>query len=208
MGEEWLSLGDVAKLLGVHPGTVRLWSNKNILPVHFTSGGHRRYQRQEILAWLQNAGRQQSTEPETVMQMALKTVRVQIGGAHLDAEPWYQKLDEEARAQYRLSGRSLFQGLMNYLSTEGQDAENEAYAIGYEYASRAHRYGLNYVDATQAFLFFRNTLIESVVKVYRDANVRSDRTWQQLLERMHTFTDHILITLLETYRNMESSGRG
>lgn len=205
MGEEWLTLGDVAKLLGVHPGTVRLWSNKNILPVHFTNGGHRRYRREEILVWLQGAG-QRSIEPEAVMQMALKNVRVQIGGAHLEAQAWYQKLDQEARAQYRMSGRTLFQGLMHYLGTEGQDAEHEAYAIGYEYASRAHRYGLNYVEATQAFLFFRNTLIESVVKIYREANVRSERVWQQLLARMHAFTDRILVTLLETYRDMENNG--
>ncbi len=36
MGEKWLSLKDAADLLGVHPSTVRLWSNKGLLPVHLT----------------------------------------------------------------------------------------------------------------------------------------------------------------------------
>ncbi len=47
--DEWLSLSDAAKLLGVHPSTVRLWSDKGVLPTHRTSGGHRRYRRNEVL---------------------------------------------------------------------------------------------------------------------------------------------------------------
>ena len=45
MTDEWLSLSDAAKLLGVHPSTVRLWSDKGALPVHKTQRGHRRYKR-------------------------------------------------------------------------------------------------------------------------------------------------------------------
>lgn len=32
--DEWLSLSDAAEVLGVHPSTVRLWSDKGVLPVH------------------------------------------------------------------------------------------------------------------------------------------------------------------------------
>ena len=95
------------------------------------------------------------------MHMAMKNVRMQIGEAHLESEGWYQKLDENARRQYRESARSLAQGLMNYLASENDD-DSEAHAIGYEYASRARRYSLSEVDATRALLFFRNALIESV----------------------------------------------
>ena len=53
-------------------------------------------------------------------------------------------------------------------------------------------------------MFFRNVLIESVVKVYREANVPSGKSWEDMLQRMHAFTDEILITLLQTYQTMES----
>jgi len=204
MTDEWLSLSDAAKVLGVHPSTVRLWSDKGVLPTHKTQGGHRRYKRSEISLWKETSRRSGEVDPESMMNEVIKNVRMQISEGRLQAESWYQKLDEDARAQYRLSGRSLFHGLMNYVATNGADASSEAYAIGYEYASRAHRYSLSYVDAARAFLFFRNTLIESVIKVYGAANVPSGQT-AEVFHKMHTFTDEILISLLQTYQSLNAN---
>lgn len=206
MNDEWLSLSDAAKVLGVHPSTVRLWSDKGVLPTHKTQGGHRRYKHSEITLWAQSykRSRASSIEPEHMMQEVIKTLRMQISEGHLQAESWYQKLDEDARVQYRLSGRSLFHGLMTYVATNGAEAASEAYAIGYEYASRAHRYSLSYVDAARAFLFFRNVLIESVMKVYGDANVPSGQT-AETFGKMHVFTDEILISLLQTYQSLNNT---
>ena len=206
MTDEWLSLSAAAKLLGVHPSTVRLWSDKGAMPVHKTQGGHRRYKRGELLLWAESnsKSRSEALEPEGMMNEVVKNVRMQISEGHLEAESWYQKLDDDARIQYRMSARSLFQGLMTYVSTNGKEAESEAYAIGYEYASRARRYNLSYVDAARAFLFFRDTLVESVIKVYSEANVPAKRA-TEMYTKIHTFTDEILISLLETYRKLETA---
>ncbi|MCK4977066.1 MAG: helix-turn-helix domain-containing protein, partial [Anaerolineales bacterium] len=48
MSNEWLSLSDAAEILGVHPSTVRKWSDEGVLPVRRTKGGHRRYLRSEV----------------------------------------------------------------------------------------------------------------------------------------------------------------
>jgi excisionase family DNA binding protein len=205
---DWLSLSAAAELLGVHPSTVRLWSDKGLLPVHRTKGGHRRYKRNEVLLWAQTAREVRAVHPEDMMQSAIRNVRLQITEGRLEAESWYQKLDEDARTQYRQSSRSLFQGLMNYLATSNEDAASEAFAVGYEYASRARRYSLSYVDATRAFMFFRNVLIESVMKVYSDANIPSGKAWEEMLGKMHTFTDQILISLLDTYQALETNSNG
>ena len=206
MTDEWLTLSDAAKLLGVHPSTVRLWSDKGALPVHKTQGGHRRYKRGEILLWAESNSRSgsEAIEPEGMMNEIVKNVRMQISEGRLQEESWYQKLDDDARVQYRMSARSLFQGLMTYVTTNGQEAESEAYAIGYEYASRARRYNLSYVDAAKAFLFFRDTLVESVIKVYTEANVPTKKA-TEMYAKMHTFTDDILISLLDTYRTLENA---
>jgi len=204
MTDEWLSLSDAAKVLGVHPSTVRLWSDKGVLPTHKTQGGHRRYKSSEISLWAEASLKSPEIQTEHMMQEVIKNVRMQISEWRLQAEAWYKKLDEDARSQYRMSSRSLFHGLMTYLATNGEEAASEAYAIGYEYASRAHRYSLSYVDAARAFLFFRNTLIESVITVYGNANVPSGQT-AEMFHKMHTFTDDILISLLQTYELLENA---
>jgi excisionase family DNA binding protein len=206
MTEEWLSLSDAAKVLGVHPSTVRLWSDKGILPTHKTHGGHRRYRLNEISLWAETSRKSGEIEPEGMMNEVVKNVRMQISEGRLQAESWYQKLDEEARSQYRMSSRSLFHGLMQYITSNGEDAATEAYAIGYEYASRARRYNLSYVDAAKAFLFFRDALVASVIKVYGDARVPSLQA-SEMYSKIHTFTDEILISLLQTYESLGNANR-
>jgi excisionase family DNA binding protein len=201
---DWLSLKGAADLLGVHPSTVRLWSDKGLLPVHRTQGGHRRYKRSEVALWAQAAGKTQAIPPESVMQAAARSIRLQISEGRLEAEPWYQKLDEPARGTYRQSARTLFQGLMNSLSADEETVEAEAHFIGYDYASRARRYGLNSSDAARAFLFFRKVLLESITQVYQEANVPSGRAWGEMLRQVNAFTDLILLHLLQTYETLES----
>lgn len=196
---EWLSLGDVAEILGVHPSTVRSWSDQGALPVHRTKGGHRRYRRSEVDLWLQSRRGAGSTKANLVMQNALRNTRFHISEGRLADERWYAKLDEEAREQYRISGRALLHGLVNTLNSDSDEETAEAEALGYEYASRGRRYGLSSVEATHAFLFFRNMLIESMLSVYEAAAIQSPDAWSDMLRKINTFTDLILVTILETY---------
>jgi excisionase family DNA binding protein len=205
MPDDWLSLSDVAKILGVHPSTVRSWSNQGLMPVHRTQGGHRRYLRSEVELWMQSQHANGSSEANLVVQNALKNTRFRISEGRLSQEAWYEKLDDEARDQYRKSGRTLMQGLIEYLSSDGKLAEAEAHALGYEYASRGRRYGLSVADAANAFLFFRNVLLESMLSVYEAAAVQSPYAWSDMFRRVNTFTDQIMISLLETY---EAYNRG
>jgi excisionase family DNA binding protein len=204
--ETWLKLTDVARILGVHQSTVRLWSDKGILPTHRTSGGHRRYLKSEIELWQNTTRERHELEPASAMQIAIGQVRMQIADGRLEAEPWYQKLDEAARIQYRTSSMALVRGMMNYISSnDSQALHHESHAIGYEYASRARRYGLNAVDATRAFLFFRNTLLEAMVNAYDDAHVPPGMAWGKMLGKLHDFTDQVLINLLQTYQAFEEA---
>jgi excisionase family DNA binding protein len=207
--DEWLSLSEVANLIGVHPSTVRSWSDQGHLPVHRTQGGHRRFRLSDVETWmkLHRADAGAPDEGSLVVQNALKSTRLQIGEGILESEQWYQKLDDEARAQYRYSGRNLLQGLIGILSTEGPVADSEARSLGYEYASRGWRYGLTAAEATRAFLFFRNVLLESLLVVSASAAVHSPDAWKDMLRKITEFTDQIQITLLETYDGYQRGSR-
>lgn len=207
MSEEWLSLSEAAAVLGVHPGTVRNWSNQGLLPVHRTQGGHRRYRRSEVVLWMQSKDADRPLDASLVVKNALRNTRFRISAGRLEAEDWYKKLDDEAREQYRVSGRNMLNGLMSYLNSDGENAAAEAQALGFEYASRGWRYGLSNVEATHAFLFFRNVLLESMLNVYEAAGVQSPYAWSDMFRRIHKFTDQIMITLLETYQAYQRSNQ-
>jgi excisionase family DNA binding protein len=195
---EWINLREAALILGVHPATVRNWSDQGRLPVYRTSGGHRRYKRSEVELWAQSARQESRTSPQNSMQIALRQIRGRIAEGQLEAEGWYQKLDEAARAQYRQSGAALGRGLLAHIAS-GEPSPTESQALGYEYAARARSQGLSRVEAVQAFLFFKNALVDGIMQVFADARVPSGEAWA-LLSRVTAFTDEILVSLLGAYR--------
>jgi excisionase family DNA binding protein len=51
-GADWLTLGQAAKYLGVAQSTIRKWSDQGRLPAFYTPGGHRRYRRRDLDAFV------------------------------------------------------------------------------------------------------------------------------------------------------------
>jgi excisionase family DNA binding protein len=53
---EWLTLGQAARFLGVAQSTIRKWSDQGRVPAFYTPGGHRRYRRADLEAFLGRSG--------------------------------------------------------------------------------------------------------------------------------------------------------
>jgi excisionase family DNA binding protein len=53
---DWLTLGQAAKYLGVAQSTIRKWSDQGRLPAFYTPGGHRRYRRRDLDAFVAGSG--------------------------------------------------------------------------------------------------------------------------------------------------------
>ncbi|HEX7254972.1 MAG TPA: response regulator [Gaiellaceae bacterium] len=53
---DWLTLGQAAKYLGVAQSTIRKWSDQGRLPAFYTPGGHRRYRRRDLDAFVSGSG--------------------------------------------------------------------------------------------------------------------------------------------------------
>jgi excisionase family DNA binding protein len=56
-----LSLEDAARLIGVHPGTIRRWANKGTLPHQRTVGQQRRFHLADVLAAMERREHEDST---------------------------------------------------------------------------------------------------------------------------------------------------
>jgi excisionase family DNA binding protein len=55
--DDWLTLGQAAKYLGVAQSTMRKWSDSGRLAAFYTPGGHRRYRLSELDEFLGRSGR-------------------------------------------------------------------------------------------------------------------------------------------------------
>ncbi|HEX9090275.1 MAG TPA: helix-turn-helix domain-containing protein [Anaerolineales bacterium] len=205
--DEWLSLSQAAKQLGVHPSTVRAWADHGYLPSQRTQGGHRRFRRSDIDLRMHTRYESSTPEATSVYTNVLRNTRIQISESNLEAEKWYRKMDNEAREQYRLSGRSLVEGLVGHLTTSADGLEAEARSLGYEYASRGQRVGLTSVEAAHAFQFFRTAVMDAILTAYENADVRSPQIWSDLLRKINSFSDQIMITLLDTYEALQHTPR-
>ncbi|HEY4347223.1 MAG TPA: response regulator [Gaiellaceae bacterium] len=53
---DWLTLGQAAKFLGVAQSTIRKWSDQGRVPAFYTPGGHRRFRRQDLDAFVDRSG--------------------------------------------------------------------------------------------------------------------------------------------------------
>src|ERR671925_1809284 len=54
-GLDWLTLGQAAEYLGVAQSTIRKWSDTGRLPAFYTPGGHRRFRRGDLDAFLSSS---------------------------------------------------------------------------------------------------------------------------------------------------------
>ena len=204
MAGNWLKLSEVAGWLGVHSSTVRNWADKGLLPSHRTQGGHRRFRLDELDLWAkaQQIGPSKA-EAAQLVKSALSYTRLQISEGALKSQGWYEKLDKAARDEYARGGRRLLQGLNTFIVSEHGLDQAEARAMGYEYANLGRRHGLDFVEATRAFLFFRNALQEALLGSYEQAAIRSARAWGGLARKMDAFTDQVLLSLLETFQTLD-----
>lgn len=53
---DWLTLGQAARFLGVAQSTIRKWSDQGRVPAFYTPGGHRRYRRGDLESFLERSG--------------------------------------------------------------------------------------------------------------------------------------------------------
>ncbi len=199
---EWLTLSDVAKLLGVSQGTVRRWADSGRLPFFRTPGGHRRFLSKEVARFISRghqAGEQSLLHMEN---QVLSVVRSDIS-TRIGEQSWYRYYDSDRSDRRRDTGRRLVGLLMHYTSqTANSDLYlQEAKELMRGYGFEAKSLNMNLYDTAQAYLFFRRSLNEAVVASAQVDDIHSPH----LLVRMNRFWDELLLALIEGYTGSESS---
>lgn len=196
----WLSLSDAAEQLGVHATTLRRWADGGEIQVMLTPGGHRRFLVTEIAKFLKerHSLRVIANLERTWAEQALGRARAEIQ-SHADAD-WITSFDEDDRVQKRKLGRQLMDLTLQYLSQEEESPEllEQARSIGLEHALHSRELGLPIRVSMQASMFFRNTMVESALRLHENISVQPDIN-VRLIQRINQVLDEVQMTIVEAY---------
>jgi excisionase family DNA binding protein len=198
---EWVSLGEAAEIIGVHPATIRNWADSGELPFRRTPGGHRRFRRADLQQWLAQRRVTLPTEAQVVVQSALGRARLDMGDRQkLVNLEWYDRLSAEAHEIMRQQGLRLMDALIRYLAHPEADFELQAaQEIGQTYGDLLKGEGLTLSQALQGYFYFVDFLQEAVIQLSETSTSRPAASWANLLRQMNHFTREILTTMITVY---------
>jgi excisionase family DNA binding protein len=188
--DQWLPLSAAAEYLGVHPTTLRRWSDNGDITTMLTPGGHRRFLISDLDNFSKNrrgmVGNNQVAAEWA--DRALETTRQEIGIR--SDQQWLNAFDNGTRDANRRMGQQLLGLTMQYISAPEEELPplmERAHVIGRQYGKMAYESGLPLTDALEATLFFRDLLVETALQLPENmpikpqANVRLMRKINQLL---------------------------
>lgn len=197
----WLTLTQAARLLGVHPITLRRWVDSGEIRCLRTPGGHRRFQEQDLRAFLDARGQPSFPQaPETFAKSLILQTRQEMTAKNISGESWHAAFDESDRVVRRESGQRLLGLALQYtLRVTGREPIlEEGRRIGQEYGQDAAQRGLSLVDTVRAFLFFRETLIRTA-RPGLSTQGQYDAEDVRIHRGLREFLDQVLFAILESY---------
>lgn len=198
---EWVSLGEAADILGVHPTTVRHWADSGDLPSQRTPGGHRRFRRADLESWSQGGTSSSDTgDIQLMIQSTLGRTRMQLVGDEKLGFEWRGQISDADRQAHAALGRRLLQLLNTHLSDPTDEASlQEVHDIGVEYGQLSRANNLALADAVDAYLFFRDVLTDSVIQMSETLSIRTSGDWGERLRQINLITGQLLLALIEGY---------
>lgn len=187
-----MPLGAVSRALGINEATLRQWADRGRLPVYRTPGGHRRFLREDVEALVRersNGAAAAHANGHDSEALVLRRIRRKLGQIDLSRQSWMESFQAEGRDRMRLFGRRLLslllQSRLNSSRRRRGETLSETHMLGHEYGSEMAARGVPLTDSVQAFLFFRQAVVESV---------QPDQL-QQVVE----ISDQVLLGLVDAY---------
>ena len=201
--ETWLTLGEAAELLDVHPTTLRRWANSGDIPTLVTPGGHRRFAATDLARFARERSALRNVNGFAGLwaTKALAYTRQESMARRKDS--WLTYFDEEGRNRNRLLGQQLMGLTLQYLSSESNEEISasileEARRIGRLYAKNAREQGLPLRATLEASMFFRDSLIETALQLPETANIRAEAN-VRLLRRANALLNAVHLAVADVY---------
>jgi excisionase family DNA binding protein len=199
--QNWITLSEAAKILGVHFTTLRRWTNEGRVPHSRTPGGQRRFTRQDIETVMTQMYIPTADQPCNSIELLSSNDLAEQISRHAYQDVTFDRLEEIQRLRFKHGGQMLIGLLMQYTSRtdEGEVFLDEARRIAKGYGANLQEMNMSTTEATAAFLNIRQPIMDMIFTTgaYSDA---SDPEGCRLYERATNFLDVFLLALIESYQ--------
>lgn len=192
---DWLSLNEAAKVLGVHPSTLRRWSDEGNIASVRTEGGHRRFDRDTLIEFLDK----QQEKPSSPL------VPTKSNTAGLAEGHWREGFQGKTLEEIRQLGQRLLGLLMQYLTRQNEDDRflQESRRVGNVYGKESLDNGLAMLDTVEAFLYFRSHFSEMIIQLPTFPRAGDDEELRRMTKRTDRFMNEVLLGVIEGYMENE-----
>ena len=207
-GSRWVGMRRACEILGVNQSTLRQWTDCGRVPAFLTPGRHRRYREADLFA-LTERGPGNATTPLSTVLLEIGERYESVARRASQSNPWFRQFDHQTRHHFRLLGSSMLRLLSTHvISTSRRDRETSlrrGRRLAEEYGTLAAERGLSLAEATEAFLLFRNPVLETVHRWLED-QPRSLAMPGETLRRVTHFMDQVLVSMASAHeRHVESA---
>lgn len=204
--QEWLTLSEAARVLGIHPTTLRRWADNGDIPVKVTPGGHRRFLRSGLLAHMdskQPVSKIDNGTGRAWEDFALVETRQRL--VKQPAPPWLTAFDQQHRSEKRELGRRLMGLIMQHISVPDDDSRllTEAKGIAARYAQNCLAAGLTAAEGLEATTFFRDTMTEVALQMPQLADL-GGAAQMRLLRKLNQVFNVVQVSFVEYYNALSS----
>jgi excisionase family DNA binding protein len=206
MTQEWLTLSEAARVLGVHPTTLRRWADHGDIPVRLTPGGHRRFLRADLDAHLergQNLAPVAANGGRAWADFALVETRQRL---EQKPEPaWMTAFDAQRRSEKRELGRRLMSLIMQHISAPDDDQHLllEAKSVAARYAYNCLEAGLSAAEGLEATAFFRDAMTEVALQMPQVTALEGDAQ-MRLLRKLNQVFNVVQVNFVEYYDSLSN----
>jgi excisionase family DNA binding protein len=203
--DDWLGLGEAARLLGITPNTLRRWSDSGHVAGFTTPGGHRRFARAAIEALVPTPHHRRPQLADLGASGAAIAAAYHRSASDAAAETpaWLEGISAPDRERFRTRGRAMVECLVAYL-----DADRPAPALANlrqardhadEYGAHIATLGAGLTEAIEAYVRFRQPFLNELLGSARSRN-RSAGEVVDLLLDAESAMDQLLVAFVDGWQ--------
>jgi excisionase family DNA binding protein len=203
---EWIAIGPASRLLGVDIDTLRRWADAGRIRSFSTPGGHRRFDRGELIRLMS------ARPPRSLSELGATAARIarvhRRSYRESDAPLSPERFSGRDRAAFRADGRRLVGALLRILESRDPGvrgvAEADAVQAIESTAARLAAAGARPTEVVATYLIARRPFLAELAELGRRRDLDGPAV-TALYDQASAVLDRLLLHLVATHATLTSS---